>query len=299
LQDFAAAFERQDIGDLETAMTLTLEEVHMILNSQIKTSKASSSQKSKFAQPAAVSPVTIGIVRRCHRVLTEYAHTAIVNRNSRTTQFLKAVPTPRSVLSRSLLHLSPDELKSALNARLNAESIFASLMLTIAASAVLAVPDPQHCYQELGIGICDVLRGSYLVAWSIACGGFSMACLVSLGSAQIFFGHASSHDVHDRYIGSEGYFNLSHDFITVGLLTGLLPGLCMNTYLRFPDLCWVCTSVSIFQWVLWLFQLCRGIRSIQNIYSEFPGYSNVLEFFRGYIPLGGTLELIPCSQVTP
>lgn len=277
LAEFVSAFVEQGVGDMESAMSLSLEEVRTVLNSQSKAA-------------------TVGAVRSCHRILTEVANTTVVWGSESQRHLLKAVPTPQSVLSRSLLHLSPHELKGALNARVNAESIFASLMLTVAAAALMETPDPEDCNVELGLRNCDGLRCGYLIAWGMASAGFSMACLVSLGSMQLFFGHASDCDVHDRFIGSEAYLNLSHNFISVGLVLGLLPGLCINMFLRFPQYCRACGFVSSFLWLLWMLQFWRGMESVRNIYGEFPGFGTISQFLRGYVPWGRTIVLAPRQE---
>merc|ERR550537_162863 len=100
------------------------------------------------------------------------------------------------------------------------------------------------CNIEFGLKGCDYLRSVYIICWGIGSAAFIAACLVSLGSVQIFFGHASATDVHDRYIGSEGYFTLSHVFISLGLVYGLLPGSCVNVFLRFPRFPIACAIIS-------------------------------------------------------
>jgi len=86
---------------------------------------------------------------------------------------------------------------------------------------------------------------------------------------------------------------LSHEFICLGLLLGLLPGLCINTFLRFPAYPWTCGVVSSIHWILWLLQFCRGVASIKNVYKDFPGFGTVKQFFWGYVPLGPSVKLLP------
>ena len=95
-------------------------------------------------------------VRYCRQVLAEAA---------RGLELANWNPTPESVLTRSMLPLKPEELKSALNARLNAETIYAALMCSIAVAALVNTPPHPICRAELKDSVCEALDAAYLVAF--------------------------------------------------------------------------------------------------------------------------------------
>jgi hypothetical protein len=257
------AFISHDISSIQEAAHLEIEEMQTIL------------------RQSGVCP-TVGLVRYCRQVLVEAARgMELANWNA----------TPESVLTRSMLPLKPEDLKTALNARLNAETIYAALMFGVAVAALVNIPATPVCQADLQNSVCDALNAGYLITWGIASACFSMATLVSLGAVQLFYGHATTGTIHRRFAKSEGYMVLSHCYISIGLMLGLLPGSCFNTFLRFPKHLWACSAVSVLHWLLWLHQFIRGIRAAHQVYKNFEGYSSIWSFLRGYVQMGnGSLQ---------
>ena len=123
-----------------------------------------------------------------------------------------------------------------------------------------------NCGAHLGAPACSGLERCYVLFWGIAqaffigaprdrawhsrsasCtdgGGGHLsilgACLVSLGSLQLFSGPASEAAAHFMFASSEGYQRLSFFFISVGFGAGLMPGASVNALLRFPQYPYCC-----------------------------------------------------------
>jgi len=249
------AFINQDIFSVEEAARLEQGELREIL------------ERHSFV-------ASIGLLRRLAKLFHE---------GHFQSRFDHILLTPDSVVSRCMLQMQPRNLKECLNERFNAETIFATLMFGAAATMLVETPDEETCLKHYQQYICETLRCSYVVSWGLASAFFSIATLVSLGSVSLFFGHASLSTIHSRFVGAERYVGLSFLYISLGLLLGLLPGSCINLYLRFPEFAVPCGVVSTAHWLLWLQQLIRGASAIGDVYSDFPGFEGIWQFVKGYV----------------
>lgn len=263
-EELTEAFNSEDIFSLEEACKLEVGELRSILKSH-------------------GIVATVGLVRRLEKLWREEVCKVRLQNIKQSSD---------SVISRSMMQLLPEDLKHSLNDRFNSECLFASLMLTIAITVLVTPATPEVCNKELGNALCSWFRCIYMITWGLAVAFFSNATLVSLGSVQLFYGHASKTTVHARFLGAEGYMVLSHVNISMGLMLGILPGSVVNIILRFPEFPYACAAVGLMHWILWLQQFTRGLSAIRQIYSEFPGFDGTWQFIKGYIPvMGGTLTL--------
>ena len=77
------------------------------------------------------------------------------------------------------------------------------------------------------------------------------------------------------------------------LLGGLLPGSCVNLFLRFSYHWQTCTAVSVLHWLVWLWQFWRGTVAIDRVFKKFPGYSGITTFFYGVCGLCAIQPKLP------
>ncbi|KAL1510919.1 hypothetical protein AB1Y20_005748 [Prymnesium parvum] len=258
-QQLAVAFAAEDVCDLQLAGTLTAEDVANVLSRH------------------ALTP-TVGRVRRCVHAL----HAATT-----ACHFPHGLnPTPASVLMRSVLRQSPGDVKEGWTARLTAESVFSSLMLTIAFDALLNPPSEELCTTEWSSAACESLRTGYLCSWSLATGFFICSALVSLASLQVFLPVGTPHFVTAV---AEEYLSKSNLFIACGF-GSLLPAYNITLlygYSKYLITVAICTAMF---WLSWLFQLWRARVAVLRVFSDVPGFTGFLAFMKGYVGLAPSTD---------
>ena len=259
-------FQEQDIPDVATAAELTLGELQEIV------SKRS----------------TVGKVRRLHRLLgsqkdaSSHSHVSTLE------------ATSGSVFSRSMLQLSASELKAASLTRLTSESIFSSLMLSVTVSALVNTPALADCEANFGTHSCEKLEMAYMATFGIASAFFLGSCLVTLGAVNAFINVSGEQTTHFVFVASELYASKSFFFISLGLLGGLLPGSCVNFFLRFGQHLPMCIAVTALHWLVWAWQLERSAVAVANVYGQVPGHYGFGTFMMG---LAGLAALRPTAEV--
>ena len=97
-------------------------------------------------------------------------------------------------------------------------------------------------------------------------------------------------------MASELYSSSSFLFTSCGLLLGLLPGSCVNTFLRFSGSPKTCIYVSVLHWLVWLWQFCRAYGAVGRVYGAMPGWKGFNWFFAGVM---GFVALQPVADAHP
>ena len=82
----------------------------------------------------------------------------------------------------------------------------------------------------------------------------------------------------------------------LGLVVGLLPGSCVNVFLRFSASPKTCIYVSVLHWVVWTWQFARAYGAVKRVYGGFPGYKGFFTFFAGIM---GFVALQPVADSQP
>ena len=172
LEELVSIFEAQELHTLDLAADLSLDEVRRVL------------------EDGGIKP-TVGKVHRVHSALLKAQRESAFG-----TARSCCNETPQSVYPRSLLDLPPRDLKDAMVTRLTAESIFASLMLTISFTALIEIPTLAECTDEFGHAACDVICQCYVLFWGFAAAFFMGASIVSLGAMQLFTAPATDATTH-------------------------------------------------------------------------------------------------------
>ena len=151
-------FEQQDVADVTSASQLSHHELEKIIADR----------------------ATVGRVRLLHQLLSQQAQ-ARARAHMDTLE-----PTASSVFGRSMLLMGASELKHANLTRLTSESVFASLMLTIAVGALIESPTVDDCVPNFGQGACERLMEGYVATFGTASAFFLGSCLVTLGAVNFF-----------------------------------------------------------------------------------------------------------------
>ena len=261
-------FEQQDVADVTSASQLSHHELEKIIADR----------------------ATVGRVRLLHQLLSQQAQ-ARARAHMDTLE-----PTASSVFGRSMLLMGASELKHANLTRLTSESVFASLMLTIAVGALIESPTVDDCVPNFGQDACERLMEGYVATFGTASAFFLGSCLVTLGAVNFFHNMATSETVHFVTVASELYSSSSFLFTSCGLLFGLLPGSCVNTFLRFSGSPKTCIYVSVLHWLVWLWQFCRAYGAVVRVYGGMPGYQSFSWFFAGVM---GFVALQPVADAQP
>ena len=127
---------------------------------------------------------------------------------------------------------------------------------------------------------------------------FLGACLVTLGAVNFFHNVATSETVHFVTVASELYSSSSFLFISLGLGFGLLPGSCVNVFLRFSASPRTCVYVSVLHWIVWMWQFLRAYGATRKVYGAFPGWSGFFLFISGVLGFVA-LQPVPDPQPPP
>lgn len=179
-------FEQQDVADVTAASQLSHHEIEKIVADR----------------------ATVGRVRLLHQLLSQQAQ-------ARASAHMDTLePTASSVFGRSMLLMGASELKHANLTRLTSESVFASLMLTIAVGALIESPTADDCVTvgNFGPEACHRLLEAYVATFGTASAFFLGSCLVTLGAVNFFHNVATSETVHFVTVASELYSSSSFLF---------------------------------------------------------------------------------------